>query len=145
MADLTKIPVPDVTDPLFAPYWDGTAKGELVLPACGGCAAVVWPPRGLCPACGSTERKWESHEPAGTLYTFTVVGHATVPGYTDLPYAVAIVELADAPGVRVIGSVDGDPDPLRIGMPMRAVFRPAGEDGEIVVLCWQPVYPQGES
>lgn len=142
MADFTKVPVPDTSDPLFAPHWAGTAEGRLLLPRCVGCARICWPPRGLCPTCGSADRSWEELAPAGELYTFTVVGHATAPGFDDLPYAVAIVELSQAPGVRMVGSIDGDPDVLRIGMSMRGVFQPAGKHGEITLLRWQPASPE---
>lgn len=102
MADF---PIPDVDDPDYAPYWAGATRGELVLPECAACGTVRWPPRALCRRCYSDETRWFVREPRGTLQTWTVVGHPTVPGFATVPYVVGIVELTALPGVRLTGGI----------------------------------------
>ena len=49
-----------------------------------------------------------------------------------LPYVVALVEFADAPGVRLVTNiVDSQQEGLRIGQPVEPVFRL--EDGRPIV------------
>ncbi|MBI5911895.1 MAG: hypothetical protein HY848_18360 [Betaproteobacteria bacterium] len=35
--------IPDLEDPLFAPFWQGTAAGGLRVQQCPKCKAVYWP------------------------------------------------------------------------------------------------------
>ena len=59
----------------------------------------------------------------GTVYTYTVVRHATHAALADrIPYVVAIVELAEGP--RLVTGITGCvPDDVRVGMAVRACFR----------------------
>jgi hypothetical protein len=127
---------PDVDDPRFAPFWQGTAQERLRLPACAACGTVNWPPRALCPVCFSEERTWSDHEPAGTLQTWTIAGIPTAPGYAAVPYVLGVVEVVpgDHP-VRLIGQIAGEPGDLAVGMPLRAIFRSIGA---AVVVDWAP-------
>jgi hypothetical protein len=46
-----------------------------------------------------------------------------------VPYNIAIVELAEQPGLKLVSSiVDCDEDDLRVGMPVRVVFRQVTDD-----------------
>ena len=45
-------PLPDVDDVLSAPYFEGAARGELVIPRCDACGAYVWYPADVCPTDG---------------------------------------------------------------------------------------------
>ncbi|WP_298325476.1 zinc ribbon domain-containing protein [Haloactinopolyspora sp.] len=136
--DLRDVPAPDLEDPLFQPYWAGAAEGKLVLPRCSGCERVNWPPRSVCPHCRSTESAWAEHQPHGTLFSWTVVGRATAPGYHEVPYAVGIVALDDAP-VRLMGTIVGaEPSALVMDMPMSARFAPAGSSPEFTLVQWEP-------
>ena len=38
-------PLPDVDDPITAPFFAGAARGELVIPRCDSCGAYVWYPQ----------------------------------------------------------------------------------------------------
>ncbi|WP_237565392.1 Zn-ribbon domain-containing OB-fold protein [Ornithinimicrobium cavernae] len=72
-------------------------------------------------------------EPHGTLYSWTVVGHATLPGF-ESPYAVVLVELTAPVGVRLLGSYDGELADLKIGQPLTA--RPVQVTDEVHLLSW---------
>ena len=58
----------------------------------------------------------------GTVHTFTVNHQPWIPGY-EPPYAVAIVELEEQEGLRLMTNVVGcPPDDVHIGMPVRVTF-----------------------
>lgn len=63
----------------------------------------------------------------GTLYTFSAVFVNDLAPFNErLPYVAAIVELDEGP--RLMTTIEGfDPQHLRIGMPVTAVFRPVDD------------------
>jgi uncharacterized protein len=108
---------PPATDlPDLQPFWDAAGRGELVLPRCPECESWQWYPGPGCP-CGHTgEFEWCRVRGTGVLYTFTRVERAFLPGGTGRPYTVALVELDDAPGVRLVTDLVGPgSDAPRIG------------------------------
>lgn len=131
-----EVPLPDVDQPELAPYWEGTRQGELRICSCEHCGKDLWPPRAACWNCGSLDQCWKVVAGKGTLFTWTVVGHATVPGFKDLiPYAVGVVTLDDAPSVRMTGRLLTPADQLEIGAPMRAVFEHVNE--RVTLPVWE--------
>ena len=139
MFELDQVPVPDLGNPNFAPFWEGTRAGELRIQKCSRCDAHRWPPRITCRNCGSTDVEWTRVEPRGTLYTFTIVGRPTAKGYPSVPYTVGFVTLDQAPRVRIVGNVvDIDPSAVTIGMALKGRFVPAGPDGEMTLIHWSP-------
>lgn len=112
-------PRPPVTrDNAF--FWEGLARGELLVQRCAGCGQLRHPPGPMCPGCHSLSWEAVAVSGSGTLYSFVVAHHPPIPPFR-YPHAVALVELAE--GVRlvseVVGIAHGD---LRIGMPLRAEF-----------------------
>lgn len=103
---------------------------------CGACQGVYFPPREVCPACrrasiGKMEPMRLSG--AGTLLEWTRV-HKPAPGYAlQVPYLVALIRTPEGP-ILTGQVVDADPASLAPGMPLRAVFRRIGEDGESGVI-----------
>lgn len=88
----------------FAPFHDGIASGELRLPRCAGCGRFSWYPLpGLLHDCGGTIG-WTAVRPLGTVYASTTVRRPFLPGATrdDRPLATGLVELDDAPGIRIV-------------------------------------------
>ena len=81
-------------------------------------------PRPICERCGSTDLAPEQVSGAATLYSYTVVTQAFHPYYVDkLPYVLAVVELAEEPGLRLTTNiVDCTEDGLTIDMPVKVVF-----------------------
>ncbi len=139
MPETNEIPVPDLADPNFAPFWEGTRAGRLVVQACAECGKRRWPPRVACLKCHSTELAWEAIAPRGTLYSFTIVGRPTAKGFSHVPYTVGIVELADDPGVRIVGTViDIPPAEVAIGQALEGRFVQAGPAGEMTLIHWAP-------
>ncbi len=119
---LRPVPVPDENS---APFFEGAARGELVLQRCGSCGAFMWPVRPRCVECFSNDITWEPVSGRAELYSFAVV-HQRYPGFEE-PYVVATVETAE--GVRFNTSVVGvDPGKLEIGIRLEVVFERVSED-----------------
>jgi len=91
---------------------------------CPQCQWVFVPPRETCPRCFGDITEWVELAERGTLLTYTVTRYA-VPGIQpqEPPYALGIVRLDGASSglVHLLGEVE--PDNLRVGMRMQAVFR----------------------
>lgn len=139
MFELDKIPVPDLEDPNFAPFWQGARDGKLLIQKCGDCGRHRWPPRMACRACKSANTEWEAVEPKGSLYTYTIVGRATAKGFPNAPYTVGFVELDALPHVRIVGAlVDIDPKEVAIGIKLEGRFVKAGSEDEMTLIHWAP-------
>ena len=78
-----------------------------------------------------------SAQPLGTVFSWTVIHRSLTQGFAT-PYTVLLVELIDAPGVRMVGNlVNESSEALHAGMAVEAVFTPS-EDGGVQLVCWQP-------
>src|SRR5262245_674462 len=136
-------PLPDVDDPLTAPYFAGAARGELVIPWCDACAQFVWYPDESCPQCGGT-LTWTRVSGRGTLFSWVVVERAFLPAFAEqVPFVSALVALDEDPAVRIVTYlVDAAPDSLHAEMPLVATFRPLSfptvPDRAVVVPMFQP-------
>lgn len=139
MFDLDQIPVPDLSDPNFAPFWEGTRENKLKVQRCEGCGTHRWPPRLTCRSCRSANVEWVEVARRGTLYTYTTVGRPTAKGFSSVPYMVGFVTLDAPANVRIIGNVVGvEPSQLAIGMALEGRFVPAGPNGEMTLIHWAP-------
>jgi len=101
-------------------FFAAAAEGRLVFRACDDCNHAMHPPMAHCPHCGSWNTRWKDAKGTGKLKSWTTVAHQVHPGY-PAPYTVVVVELDDAPEVRLLGHLDGEPA-LADGMPMRVTF-----------------------
>lgn len=120
------------TDCWTEPFWNATSEHRLEIPRCGECGRFQMPPAPFCPACQSAEQEWVEVSGRGTIYSYTLI---TNPPFAEaaehLPYAPALLELDDAPGVRLVSAIVNAPiDHVRIGAR--------------VTLCWQDL-PDGVS
>ncbi|MGW1195629.1 Zn-ribbon domain-containing OB-fold protein [Streptomyces sp. NPDC002536] len=122
-------PVPDVDG---APFWDFATRGELRIQTCADCREPRFPPRPCCPKCQSFASSWQLMNGTGHIWSYILPHPPLLPGYAaHAPYNVVVVELSDAPGIRMVGNLVAAPDAeidsaapedLRIGAPVRAVF-----------------------
>ena len=73
----------------------------------------------------------------GTVYTYTVVRHATHAALAGhIPYVIAIVELTEGP--RIVTGITGcDPRDVRAGMPVRVRFTAVTD--EVSLPYFEPV------
>ncbi len=118
-------------------FWTGGEVGELRFLRCTECSTYVHPPAPFCPACEGRELAPHAVSGDATLATFTVNHQAWMPG-PELPYVVGIVEIDDAPGVRLMTNVVGiEPDAVAIGMPLHVTFEHHPDDkGDV----WIPLF-----
>lgn len=102
----TAFPVP-VPDRDTQPFWDATARGELVIQRCGSCEKYLWQPRPVCSNCQTPDPVWTKVSGNGTVASWAVMRPPTLPAYADkVPFVVLLVELDE--GVRLLGYlVDG--------------------------------------
>jgi uncharacterized OB-fold protein len=122
---MTGKPLPDVSDPEFAPYFDACREHRLVVQECVRCGKRRWPPRPACAACHSLESKWVQVPGEGLLYSWVNIWRPGVPGFEgETPYVAAIVEVDAESPIRFLGNVLGArSEDLAIGMTMQAVFQ----------------------
>jgi uncharacterized protein len=126
--------LPDLDDDDAAPFWQGTACGELCVQTCADCGQRRMPPRPMCFACRSLRHAWERLSGRGTIWSFVIPHPPLLPAYQVLaPYNVITVALDEDPTLRLVGNLvaraDGpineiDPSTIRIGESVRVVFQP---------------------
>ena len=118
-------PLPDVTDPITAPFFAGATRGELLITRCTTCRAWVWYPQESCPHDGGV-LAWERASGRGTLFSWAVVQRPFLPAFAEMvPFVAALVALDDDPAVRLCGYVvDAPAGELVPDAPLDVVFRP---------------------
>jgi uncharacterized OB-fold protein len=112
-------------------FWEGAGHGELMVLRCQACGFHAHPSPDRCPRCGERALAPERMSGRGSVYSFTIVRRAFHPGFADdLPYVLALIELPEQPGLRVVSRVvNMAPEAVTIGLAVEAVFVPAGEFG----------------
>jgi len=124
--------LPDLDDEIAAPFWAGTARGELLVQRCAACDIRRMPPRPMCPVCRSLEHSWDPMSGRATIWSYAVPHPPLLPAYAALaPYNVIVVALEEDPAIRFVGnlvaSADGpineiDPATIEIGEPVHVAF-----------------------
>ncbi|HZP30065.1 MAG TPA: OB-fold domain-containing protein [Acidimicrobiia bacterium] len=129
--------LPDLESEDGAPFWAGTARGELLVQACASCGRRRFPPRPMCPHCRSIETRWDPMSGRATVWSFVVPHPPLLPAYAELaPYNVIVVALDDDPTIRMVGNLvtgpegginEIDPASIAIGEPVEVVFSRVGD------------------
>lgn len=132
------IPLPATDNPVDAPFWQYAAEGKLAVQICGDCGSSRFPPRPYCPDCQSSEQQWKISSGRGTVWSYVEPHGPLLPAFSEqLPYVVALVELEDYPGIRIVGAVAADAEgniqgvkasQLNIGDPVQVVFQQVEDD-----------------
>ncbi len=117
-----------------APFWQYAAQGELRVQTCADCGEPRFPPRPCCPHCQSFASEWRPVSGRGRIWSYVVPHPPLLPDYAErAPYNVILVELADAPRIRLVGNLVSeagapldslDPDRVRVGARVQVVFDP---------------------
>ena len=117
------------TSPGESSFLLGLAEGKLLAQRCPACSKVYVPPRGACPTDGvptADEIELPDH---GIVTTFCVV-NVPYPGQRVTPPYVAAAVLLDGADIPFQHLILGcDPDEVRMGMRVRAVWKPREEWG----------------
>ncbi|GLW61914.1 DNA-binding protein [Actinomadura rubrobrunea] len=106
----------------------GIAEGRILGHRCPVCGQVIVPMKGLCPRDGVPTSEEVEVADTGTVTTFAV-NNLPDPRAPDVPFVSAYV-LLDGADLTMLALVAGIPaDQVRIGMRVKAVWRPREEWG----------------
>lgn len=125
-------------------FWEGGRNGQLVFLRCSDCGYYLHPPIPICPVDRSKNLCPQPVSGRGNLASYTVNHHPWLPGF-DPPYLVALVELVEQEGLRLVTNLVNCPFELaEIGMPVQAVFRHLHDvAGDVWLPLFEPVRPNG--
>jgi uncharacterized OB-fold protein len=134
MADAPFRVLPKLT-PQNRHFWTGGADGALHFQRCGSCATYVHPPSPRCPTCLGKDIGVEAVSGRATVLTYTLNHQPWVPS-PDHPYVIAIVELEEQVGLRLMTNIiNCEPDRVHIGMAVRVVFE---QHDEVHIPLFEP-------
>ena len=135
-------PLRPTPDPESAPFWAATRRHVLTVQRCDGCGTWRFPPRPVCPRCGSVAATWTPTTGLGTLISWTVIHHVTHPAFAaQVPYPVLLVQLDEQDDVVMYGNLRPADAQLRPGMRLRASFEDV--DDELTLVQWTPAADDG--
>ena len=107
----------------------GLAQGRLLGQRCPACGKVYLPPRAACPADGVPTAEEVEVADTGTVTTFCVVSVPFRGQRVEPPYVAASV-LLDGADIAIQHLILGcEPDEVRMGMRVTAVWKPREEWG----------------
>jgi uncharacterized OB-fold protein len=137
--------IPATDDPDTAGFWAATRAEKLVVQRCDDCGKMRFPPRPAC-TCGSFALQWHEVSGRGRVWSYAVAHAPTLPAFSDLlPYVFAVIELEDAPHLRMVGnlatSADApinsvSQDEVAIGQDVTVAFRRVTD--EVTLPVWIP-------
>ena len=120
------LPVPDELTSFF---WDAARRGALAVQACLDCGRLQHPPQPVCHWCQSFSLGTRDVSGRGTVYSYTMAVQAFHPYFADkLPYCIAVVELAEQPGLKLVTNIIDVPEQgVKVGDTVEVQFRPLGD------------------
>ena len=123
-----------VPDDLTRPFWEAANDGRLVIQNCTECDRLQHPPARVCRACGSDATlAWKEMSGRGTIYNYGVVHDCPIRLLQeDQPFNVAVVMLAEDPGIQMYSHLPGTPvDQVPVGAEVEVMFE-ATANGQMV-------------
>ncbi len=117
-------------------YWrEIPQRYRLEANSCVKCKQKFFPPRLVCPECGSRDLVKTKIAEKGKVISYTIIRVPPSQFKDQAPYAVGVVELDD--GVRLMGQiVDCDFEDLKLEQRVRIEFRKLFEQGHSGILCY---------
>jgi len=116
-------------------FYDALKGKNLLASRCANCGDVQCPPRTICPNCWSDKVEGIEMSGKGVLRTYTIVNIGLTQmieaGYDRFkPYCAGLVELEEGPVVsaQILGVDVLQPESIKIGTPVQAVFVERGKD-----------------
>lgn len=103
-------------------FWEGAARGELLVQRCSECRTLRHPPGPGCPNCSCLEWEAVAMSGAGEIYSFVRHHHPQIPPF-ETGHPVVLVELDEGPRlVSELASEDATRTDLAIGMRVEVQF-----------------------
>ena len=119
-------PLPVIT-PLNEKFWSYARESIFSLQTCAACGHQHVPESPVCPQCLSLEQDWRPASGEGVLESWVDFYRAYWDGFaSELPYRVCLVRLKEGP--LFVSNLVGAQVTLRMGAPVRVVFRKASDD-----------------
>lgn len=124
-------------------YLQELKKGRLIGRCCVQCERVMIPPRMFCEKCYGPTHDWVYLQDTGIVNTFSLCYVTWDVRKLKKPEIPAVIEIDGASKgmgiLHVLGNVD--PKKVRIGMRVRAVWKPAAKrEGSITdIICFEPL------
>lgn len=120
-------------------FWEGTAKGQLLIQRCKACGTLRHPPGPVCTACHSFE--WDTVQASGlgTVHSFVVMHYPEVPPF-EHPNPIVLVDLDE--GTRLVAQIVGvSPSAVAIGQRVQVEFASfeTADGGNISLPQFRPV------
>jgi acetyl-CoA C-acetyltransferase len=108
-------------------FLDGLRAGKILGRECRRCDRVLVPPRMFCERCFRETDGWIEVEQTGTVQTYSIchVSWDMQPLESPEIPAVVFIDGSDGGLLHMLGEVD--PEEVRIGMDVEAVWKPVGE------------------
>jgi uncharacterized OB-fold protein len=103
-------------------FWEGARNGKLRMQRCAECSHIRYPINHVCPKCLCDRCTWHTLSGSGEILSYIVFHQKYSPAFAgDLPYNVALVQLAEGP--RMFGNiVVAGNDVPKVGDRVQAVF-----------------------
>lgn len=112
-------------DDLTRPFWEAANEDRLVIQNCTACDRLQHPPGPRCHRCGSANAlEWKGMSGRGRIYNYGVVHDCPIRLLQeDQPFNVAVIMLADDPGIQMYSHLPGTPvDDVPVGAAVEVVF-----------------------
>ncbi len=108
-------------------FLDGLRAGRILGRECRRCERVLVPPRMFCERCFRETDGWIEVEHTGTVQTYSICHVSWDMQPLESPEIPAVVSIDGSDGglLHLLGEVD--PEDVRIGMDVEAVWKPLGE------------------
>lgn len=121
------------------PFWDGLRQGKLLIQYSEMADRWQFPPLERCRHSGGP-LVWRQVGRRGRIHSFIVQRQALAPGYGEkLPYVIALVELAEAPGIRLPTQLVGCvPEQVQVGDQVSCEIVPL-PGGDFQIPVFRPV------
>lgn len=122
-------------------------KGRLVARVCKGCDRVLFPPRMFCELCFRPTDAWAYVKDTGTIETYSISYIDTNAKRISDPILVGVVSLDGASPKMGLMHYFGEmtKDEIRIGMRVKAAWRPAEERrGSVLDIAYFRPLREGE-
>lgn len=114
-------------------FWEATTEGRFLVQHCPDCDTAQFYPRIHCSSCGGRDLDWTEAAGRGEVHSYTVCHRPGGRGFVDhVPYAVAVVELAEGP--KMMAFVDDDHEAVEVGAPVELAFWQVSDDAALPVV-----------
>ncbi len=124
-----------VPDDLSKPFWDACNEGRLVMQRCSDCDRLQFPPQQACADCGSSGAlEWREMSGNGRINGYCVMHDSRIRLLqADQPFNIAVIELEDAPEIKMLSHLPGTPpDEVPVGASVRVEFEETPGTGQRV-------------